>query len=125
MIPYCLHNGIGLIPWAPLAGGHLARPLGSGDTTRTAASKGGPGERKHSDSDKKIIQRVEELAKKRDTTMARIALAWTMQKISSPIVGISSVARLEDAMIGDMTLTDEEVKYLEEPYEPHKIRGHL
>ncbi|KZV98831.1 Aldo/keto reductase [Exidia glandulosa HHB12029] len=123
MIPYCLHNGIGLIPWAPLAGGHLARPVGT-DTARVAAARGGAMERKHSDSDKLIIQRVEEIAKKRGTTMAQVALAWTMAKISSPIVGVSSVGRLEDAMIGELTLTEEETKLLEEPYQPRPIRGH-
>ncbi|KZV98771.1 hypothetical protein EXIGLDRAFT_763241 [Exidia glandulosa HHB12029] len=64
-------------------------------------------ERKHSDSDKLIIQRVEAMA-----------------KISSPIVGVSSVGRLEDAMIGELTLTEEETKLLEEPYQPRPIRGH-
>ncbi|KZV98766.1 Aldo/keto reductase [Exidia glandulosa HHB12029] len=123
MIPYCLHNGIGIIPWGPIAGGHLARPLGN-DTTRSEASRGGPGERKHSDTDQQIIQRVGELAKKKDVTMAHIALAWTMNKVSSPIVGVSSVERLEAAMIGDFKLTEEETKYLEEPYQPHVVRGH-
>ncbi|KAH7093901.1 Aldo/keto reductase [Auriculariales sp. MPI-PUGE-AT-0066] len=125
LIPYCLANGIGLIPWAPLAAGALARPQGSEGTTRSDAAKGTPFEKKYRASDLEIIKRVEELAKVKNTTMARVALAWTMNKISSPIVGVSSVARLEEAMIGDFRLTEEESKSLEAPYEPLPVRGHM
>ncbi|KAH7106241.1 Aldo/keto reductase [Auriculariales sp. MPI-PUGE-AT-0066] len=123
LIPYCHHNGIGIIPWYPLAGGILARPWG-GKTTRSDTTPGTVFEFHGHDSDEDIVKRVEELAKKKDTTMARIALAWVMNKIASPIVGVSSVPRLEDAMIGDMRLTEEETKHLEETYVPHKVWGH-
>jgi len=121
MIPYCLHKGIGLIPWAPLAEGHLARPL-SGETTNRMQTA--EYTRTISDSDKEIINRVEELAKKYEVPMAQIAMAWILTKVSSPIIGMSSPARLEDAVIGKLTLTAEEIKHLEAPYTVKKIEGH-
>lgn len=90
MIPYCLHKGIGLIPYAPLAVGHLARPFNEDKTLREKTSVV-----KHdvTDSDKEIIRRVEALANKYHVPMAQIAIAWAMNKISSPIIGMSSVRR--------------------------------
>ncbi|KAJ7239263.1 NADP-dependent oxidoreductase domain-containing protein [Mycena rebaudengoi] len=123
MIPYCQEHGIALIPWGPLAAGALARPLGV-ETARTAAAKGTPFEDKFSDADKAIIGRVEELAEKKGCAMSQIALAWVQLKVDSPIVGISSIQRLEESVVKDIKLTAEEVKYLEEPYVPKAVRGH-
>ena len=114
MLPYCNYNGIGLIPWAPLAAGNLCRPLGI-DTVRSDVNKNGPMRMQFSDADKAIISRVEELSKKHGTTMAKVALAWTQSKCSSPIIGMSSVKRIEDNILGDFTLGEEDIKYLEEP----------
>ena len=72
-----------------------------------------------------INKRVEELAKKKGVKMSEIALAWAGLKVTSPIVGVSSPERLDEAIIKGITLTDEEVKYLEEPYKPVKIAGHF
>ncbi|KZT62342.1 Aldo/keto reductase [Calocera cornea HHB12733] len=117
---YCEYAGIGLIPWGPVAAGLLARPLEKAtDTARAKAQQ-----RSLSDADKKIITRVEELAKKKGWTMAQVALAWIDGKCSSPIVGFSSPQRLEEAIIPDKKLTPEDFKYLEEPYEVKEIRGH-
>lgn len=91
MNAYCNHAGIGLIPWSPLAGGYLARPADQNTTTRVESSTGTPFERKLSDADLQIIQRVEELAKKKGWKMAQVALAWIATKVSSPIVGFNSV----------------------------------
>ncbi|KAG9028345.1 hypothetical protein FRB95_006572 [Tulasnella sp. JGI-2019a] len=113
MIPYCLHKGIGLIPWAPLADGNLARPL-TAETTQRQATSGF--NRPLSDGDKKIISTVEELSKKHNVPMAQIAMAWAMLKVSSPIIGMSSPSRLEDAILKDFKLTEDDVKRLEEPY---------
>ncbi|KAG8849849.1 hypothetical protein FRB96_000594 [Tulasnella sp. 330] len=77
-----------------------------------------------SDSDKEIINRVEELAKKYNVPMAQIAMAWILTKVSSPIIGMSSPTRLEDAILSDLTLTPEEIKSLEAPYAVKKIEGH-
>lgn len=72
-----------------------------------------------------IIGRVEEIAKKRGLTMTQVALAWIAPKVSSPIVGFSSVKRLEEALgMRGVVLTDEENKYLEELYQPRAIEGH-
>ncbi|KAG1843295.1 NADP-dependent oxidoreductase domain-containing protein [Suillus subalutaceus] len=124
MLAYCKHNGIGVIPWAPLASGALARPVGT-ETTRVNSVKGTTWEKKLSSADATIINRVEELAKKKNCKMSQIALAWVASKVSSPIVGISSVQRLQDSITEETELTSEEIKYLEEPYEPKAIRGHL
>ncbi|GLB38796.1 putative aldo keto reductase [Lyophyllum shimeji] len=123
MIPYCNFNGIGLIPWAPLGDGLLARPLGV-ETTRSKNAKGTIFERKLADSDRQIIARVDELAKKKGVTMAQIAIAWVASKVSSPIIGVNSVKRLVEGITTDVTLSVEEKQYLEELYEPKRIRGH-
>lgn len=81
-----------LIPWGPLQGGTLARPLQEGEASlRVQSSKGTPFEAKHSAADQEIVKRVEELAKKKGWTMSEVALAWVNRKVSSPIVGVSSV----------------------------------
>lgn len=89
MIPYCNAHGVGLIPWGPLQAGSLARPFSQQTATARAA-----GSRQYTAADETIINRVEELAKKRGVSMAQIALAWIDSKVSSPIVGFSSVCRL-------------------------------
>jgi len=123
MIPYCHAHGIGLIPWGPLAAGHLARQPGT-ETARANAVKGSPFETKHSDTDHTIISRVAEIAKKKDWKMGQVALAWMMGTVSSPIVGVSSPERLEEAIITGKELTKEEIDYLNEPYVPRKVKGH-
>ncbi|KAF8122913.1 NADP-dependent oxidoreductase domain-containing protein [Boletus edulis] len=115
---------IGVIPWGPLAAGELARPLGT-KTTRVDSTKGTIFERKHSEADKTIINRVQELASRKNVTMAQIALAWIGQKVTSPIVGANSIERLKQSIVIDVALTQEEMTHLEEPYVPVPVRGHL
>ncbi|KAG1727525.1 Aldo keto reductase [Suillus lakei] len=124
MLAYCNYNGIGVIPWAPLAAGILARPVGT-ETTRLNSTKGTGLERGVTDEDATIISRVEELSKKKNCKMSQISLAWVASKVSSPIVGISSIQRLQESIIEGIELTPEEITYLEEPYEPKAVRGHL
>jgi len=117
---YCNATGVGLIPWSPLYRGHLARPVDSEATERskTRAVTLSP-------ADETIIGRVEEIAKKKDWAMAQVALAWIIQKNTIPIVGFSNVARLTQAVeVKGKELTDEEIKYLEEPYVPKAVVGH-
>ncbi|KAK7452146.1 hypothetical protein VKT23_012251 [Stygiomarasmius scandens] len=124
MNAYCNYNGIGLIPWSPNAGGLLARPLGEA-TARSESSKGTRHEQRTSKADQLIINRVQEIAEKRGKTMAQIASAWVKAKTTSPIVGLASMKRVEEAVgINGLVLTEEEMKYLEEPYEPKVVRGH-
>lgn len=124
MNKYCTEAGIGLIPWGPLSGGALARPLSSqGSTTRSESSTTSfiPGEsnKYNHEADKEIIRRVEEIANKKGWTMSQVSLAWLMNgwKITSPIIGFSSVNRMKEAIEANgKQLTEEERKYLEEPY---------
>lgn len=124
MLAYCKYNGIGVIPYAPLYSGLLARPVGTG-SMRQNSTKGTIFERKVTSADATIINRVEELSKKKNIKMSQIALAWVASKVASPIVGISSIQRLQESNIDGIELTPEEIKYLEEPYEPKAIGGHL
>lgn len=92
MIPYCSHHGIGIIPWGPLHGGNLARPGGS-STTRSEYMKGLNVGLNFTDAHNTIVDRVEEIAKKREWKMSQVALAWVSAKVASPIVGCSTVSR--------------------------------
>ncbi|KAF1992881.1 Aldo/keto reductase [Amniculicola lignicola CBS 123094] len=124
---FCNSTGVGLIPWAPLCRGHLARPVSSfGTTTRSAGEKGNPMfSTGHTDSDRKIVERVEELAKKHGWKMAEVSLAWINQRVTSPIIGFSSVERMEEALgARGKVLSGEEEAYLEELYEPRAVQGH-
>ncbi|KAK0431731.1 aryl-alcohol dehydrogenase [Armillaria borealis] len=122
MFPTLKHFGVGSIPWSPLARGMLTRTIQQ-QTKRTETDPWAT-IYKASDATEIIINRVEEIAKKRGISMAQVAVSYSMGKegISAPIVGTTSVANLKD-LIGaiEVTLTDEEVKYLEEPYKPLPI----
>lgn len=116
---YCYENGVGLIPWGPLAQGSLARPVDhTGTTTR---SEGKP---VSNETDETIIKRVQELAEKKGWSMSHVALAWENRRVSSPIIGFSSIKRIDEAVEANgKELTEEEEKYLEEPYQPKKVFG--
>ncbi|EXJ77616.1 alcohol dehydrogenase [Capronia epimyces CBS 606.96] len=125
MIPYCHETGVGLIPWAPLYRGLLARPLGSEATTRESTLKNSPIYSGISEADKEIIKRVQELAEKKGWKQSQVALAWIIQKGTVPIVGFSSLDRLDEAAaVRGKELSAEEIKYLEEPYQPKAVVGH-
>jgi len=124
---FCNDTGVGLIPWAPLCRGHLARPSSAfGSTTRSEGEeKANALQTGRQNNDKQIIERVEELAKKHDWKMSHVALAWINKRVSSPIIGFSSVARMDEALdCRGKELTEEEEKYLEELYVPTRIVGH-
>jgi aryl-alcohol dehydrogenase-like predicted oxidoreductase len=119
---YCVETGVGLIPWSPLYQGRLARPLSaSGTTERSKGQK----EDELSEADKIIIGRVEEMAQKKGWKMSHVAMAWSIQKGNIPIVGIGKIERIDEALeVRGKELTEEEMKYLEEPYQPKHIMGH-
>jgi aryl-alcohol dehydrogenase (NADP+) len=126
MIPLCRAEGIGLIPWSPLARGLLADR--QGETTRARTDTyakqiyGGMAE-----SDEKVITQVRTMAKSRGIPAAQVALAWLMNKpgITAPIIGASKPQHLSDALAAlNLKLTPEEMAALEEPYIPHPIAGH-
>ncbi|ANB12836.1 aldo-keto reductase superfamily protein [Sugiyamaella lignohabitans] len=122
MIPYCKENGVGLIPWSPIARGMLARPLGVDSERANTDLRFGHLRIGQFESDKEIIGRVEELAKKRGISMAQVSIAWTLAKGTCPIVGLSKPERIQEAVEAvKIKLTDEEISYLEEAYAPHSV----
>ena len=122
MNAFCDLTGVGLIPWAPLCRGILARPPNSGKTDRSSTDKSETG---YSDVDQKIVKRVQEVAEKRGWSMSTVALAWINKRVASPIIGFSSTERMDEALEArGKELTLEEEKYLEELYEARKIEGH-
>jgi aryl-alcohol dehydrogenase-like predicted oxidoreductase len=129
MIPLCRAEGIALTPWSPLARGFLAGNRTrdkKGETTR-ANNDPYAYELYYRDEDFAIAERVVELAKKRGVKPTQIALAWHLNKpeITAPIIGATKPHHLPEAVAAlDIRLTDEECKYLEEPYVPHPILGH-
>ncbi|KAH9890408.1 Aldo/keto reductase [Cubamyces lactineus] len=125
MFPTLKMFGVGSIPWSPLARGLLTRPL-------DAQSKRGDTDwligRYKNDATAQIINRVEEIAKKKGASMAQIALAWIMSKpgVTAPIIGTTSLKNLEDILGAlEVKLSEEEIKYLEEAYKPMTITGHV
>ena len=126
MIAYANYRGIGVIGYGPLMEGHLARPVGT-ETARSKSIAGTFFEKPRRESDKKIIARVEELAKKKGASMAQIALAWIMAKpgVTAPIVGTTSLENLEDLLGAlEVNLMEDEMKLLEEEYRPLPVSGH-
>ncbi len=127
MIPLCVDQGVGLIPWSPLARGLLAgnRERGGGQTTVRAASD--QFAEMYEDADFDVVDVVREVAEERGLRPAQVALAWLLGKpgVTAPIVGATKLRHLEDAIAAtDVTLSEEEVARLEAPYRPHPILGH-
>ncbi len=129
MNPLCNSEGIGLIPWSPLARGFLAGNRRKEDFGETVRAKTDDFAHKlyYQPSDFTVVERVTELARKREVPNAQIALAWMLKKpgVTAPIIGASKPGHLEDAVAAvNIHLTDDEMKFLEEPYEPHAVLGH-
>ncbi len=128
MIPLCIEEGIGVVPWSPLARGRLARttPSPSSGTTR-ADSDTYAVDLYDSPSDQNVIEAGRRVAKELGVAPSEVALAWLLQKpgVSAPIVGATKIEHLESAVRAlDVKLSPEHVRMLEEPYQPHAVRGH-
>jgi aryl-alcohol dehydrogenase-like predicted oxidoreductase len=128
MIPLCIDQKIAVIPWSPLARGLLTgkRSKERNETERAKTDAFGKSLYGH-DSDFDIVNRVDEIADKRGLPSAQIALAWMLIKpeITTPIIGASKPGHLEDAVAAlSVKLSDDEVKQLEELYQPHPVLGH-
>ena len=128
MNPLCQSEGVGLIPWSPLARGVLAGSRKAG-TVRSKTDTFGSSlyNQKTEEADQKVIAVLEEVSRERGLPPAQIALAWLMHKpgMVAPIVGASKPQHLEDAIASTtIKLSETEIKRLEEPYIPHAIAGH-
>ncbi len=129
MMPLCVDQGVGVIPWSPLARGFLAGNRtkgGGGETTRSNTDPFGAGIY-YRDDDFAVVDRVSEVARERGVPNMKVALAWVLSKpfVTSPIIGASKPHHLDDALSAmELTLSGDEVKRLEEPYRPHPILGH-
>ena len=126
MLPLCRNQGVGVIPWSPLARGRLARAPDEA-TNRSETDKFGKVlYRKSADADRMVKDRLGEIAAERALPRAQVALAWVMGKpeVSAPIVGATKVDHIRDAVAAvEVILSPEEVSRLEEPYQPHAVAG--
>ncbi len=129
MIPLCIDQGIGLIPWSPLARGFLAGNRSRQDHGETSRARTDDFAQAmyYDDGDFAVVDRVGEIARNRGVSHARVALAWILQQpgVTAPIVGASKPHHLDDALAAaDLKLDDAELKALAEPYRPHPVLGH-
>jgi aryl-alcohol dehydrogenase-like predicted oxidoreductase len=129
MIPFCIDQGIGLIPWSPLARGFLSgdrKPEGYGDTVRALTDD--YAQRMYfQPTDFEIVERAVDLAARCGVSPAQIALAWILHKpgVTAPIIGASQMCHLEEAIGAlEIHLSPEEMSFLEEHYQPHPVLGH-
>lgn len=127
MIPSLEKFGMGMIPWSPVAMGYLTRPHGSFKESQRGESMGaGFLGQPWTEVDEKINQKIEEIAKKRGTSMAVVAIAWSLSKpfVTAPIIGMSKVERVKEAVEAvNFELTKEEVDSIDELYVPRKVMG--
>jgi aryl-alcohol dehydrogenase-like predicted oxidoreductase len=123
MLPLCADQGIGVIPWSPLARGRLARDW---DAATARSESDEFGRRLYASSDRPIAEAVAAVAAKRGATRAQVALAWLIANplVTAPIVGVTSVEQLDDLLGAfSIELSPEELGQLEAPYEPHSVTG--
>jgi aryl-alcohol dehydrogenase-like predicted oxidoreductase len=128
MLPLCAREDVAVIPWSPLARGYLARPHEDAEATLRGETDEHASRHPYLErGGREVNERVQELAAEKDLKMAQVALAWLLHKdwVTAPIVGTSSVEHLEDAVEAvDVSLSDSDVAYLEDPYEPVPVSGH-
>ena len=132
MLPLCAKQDVGAIPWSPLARGLLARPHEEFETTERGSQDAESKRERIQDhylagGGREVNERVQELAEEKDVSMAQLSLAWLLHRdpVDAPIVGVSSVEHLEDAVEAvDVSLSSGDVEYLEEPSESVGITGH-
>jgi aryl-alcohol dehydrogenase-like predicted oxidoreductase len=128
MLPLCQKDGVGVIPWSPLARGYLTRPHEDVDATARGESEDRIHQHPYVEGGgREINERVQELAAEKGVEMAQIALSWLFHKdwVDAPIVGTTSVEHLEQAVEAlDISLSESDIEYLEEPYEPVPVSGH-
>ncbi|WP_049578706.1 aldo/keto reductase [Streptomyces sp. SBT349] len=126
MLPYCEDQGVGVLPWSPLARGRLAREWDATTARTETDAFGGRLYRQAVESDRAIVEAVGAIAAERGVTRAQVALAWILQQsaVTAPIVGVTREAHLTDAVASlDLTLSDDELRRLTEPYTPRLPEG--
>ena len=126
MLPLCAAEGIGVLPWSPLARGRLARAWDETTERSRTDEFGKTLYTSNVESDRKVIEKVGEIAKRRGVSRATVALAWLLHKpvVTAPIVGMTRPQHLDDAVAAlALKLTPEEIASLEEPYVPHPVVG--
>lgn len=126
MIPLCKQLNVTLMPYSPLAAGHLSRKEWKSDSIRSETDE--VANRRYDktiEANKVVVERVSEIALKYNVKMSEIALAWQFYKgVDSPIVGASKTKYIDDAISAlDIKLTNEDIKYMEELYVPHELKG--
>ncbi|MFJ9373516.1 aldo/keto reductase [Streptomyces sp. NPDC101455] len=124
MLPLCADQGVGVLPWSPLARGRLTRDWG---TTTERSSTDDFGNRLYQDGDRAIVEAVTRIAGDRGVPRAQVALAWLLHQstVAAPIVGAAKPRHIEDAVAAvELELSDKELEELERPYTPHAISGH-
>jgi aryl-alcohol dehydrogenase-like predicted oxidoreductase len=129
MIPLCMDQGVGVIPWSPLARGLLAGNRSRGGERHTVRAGSDPfGDSLYTlPADFDVVDRCAEVAAERGVPSAQVALAWLLQRpgVTAPIVGATKPGHLEDALAAEeLVLSEDEVRRLEEPYVPHPVLGH-
>jgi aryl-alcohol dehydrogenase-like predicted oxidoreductase len=127
MLPLCADQGVGVIPWSPLARGRLARAWDD-ETERSQSDEFGRTLYDTAPSDRVVVERVGAIANERGVSRAQVALAWMLSKpvITAPIVGATKPNHLDDAVAAvDLELSDDEIAALEEPYVPHRVAGYV
>jgi 1-deoxyxylulose-5-phosphate synthase len=128
MIPQCLDQGVGIVPWSPLARGLLAGTVTATGERRTTRANTDPflDSLYRPDLDLPVIDRASEVAAERGVSTAQVALAWLLHRpgVTAPIVGATRLEHLEDALAAEqLALSDEEIARLEDPYLPHPVSG--
>ena len=127
MLPLCLAEGIGVIPWSPLARGRLTRPWNEATERSQSDQFGSTLYAGTVEPDRKVVDAVSEIAAERELPRAQVALAWLLTKpgVTAPIVGATKAAQLDDAIAAlEVKLTADEIARLEAPYVPHPVLGH-
>jgi aryl-alcohol dehydrogenase-like predicted oxidoreductase len=127
MLPLCRAEGIGVIPWSPLARGRLTRDWDAGSARAETDNFGKTLYAKTADADRKVVEAVAAVARRLDRPRAQVALAWVLQKpeVSAPIVGATRLEQLDDAVAAlTLQLAPDDIAELEAPYVPHAVVGH-
>ncbi|PCH42970.1 aryl-alcohol dehydrogenase [Wolfiporia cocos MD-104 SS10] len=127
MFPTLKYFGVSSIPWSALGRGLLCRPFNARSSTKRGLNDWFLKAYGNNTALEEIINRVEEISKKRGVSMAQVTIAWELSKdvVAAPVIGTTSLENLQDICEGvHLQLTEEEVKYLEEPYRPMNIIGH-